>query len=280
MSVKAGAPASWQPKLAAHLFTLAVLGLWYGVSWLVPPYQLPGPEDVAVRACQFFNLDYFVGGVVKLVFGDRLATCATGFDDLLQMLYSFGHILAAVAISFVIGSVLALAAHFLPVSSTLVHGRISPFLNSFSGVAWIFLAVIWFSVGPFSVVFVISMVLIPFAVINMREGLISLDQEMIEMSRSFTRSRWRQFGKIILPSLYPFIFATIRISFGVAWKVGLTAEFFAGGQGMGYLLSLAQNDFDNPLIFTVILIIVAFVYSFDRLVFEPIQKRLARHHAG
>ncbi len=122
------------------------------------------------------------------------------------------------------------------------------------------------------------MVLIPFAVINMREGLISLDAELIEMSQSFTRNRWRLFHMIILPSLYPFIFATIRISFGVAWKVGLTAEFFAGGQGMGYLLSLAQNDFDTPLIFTVILIIVAFVYSIDRLVFAPIQARLAKHH--
>ena len=47
---------------------------------------------------------------------------------------------------------------------------------------------------------------------------------------------------------------------------------------MGYLLSLAQNDFDTPLIFTVILIIVVFVYSMDRFVFRPIQQRLAQHH--
>ena len=280
MSAQEPAAASRYARLAAHLFVLAVLGIWYGASFLVPPYQLPGPEDVALRACQFFNLDYFLGSFVDSIAGVRIGSCATGFDDLRQMLYSFAHILGAVAISFVVGSALALLAHFLPVTGTLVHGRLSPFLNSFSGVAWIFLAVIWFSVGPFSVIFVISMVLIPFAVINMREGLISLDRELIEMSESFTRRRGKHFRKIILPSLYPFIFATIRISFGVAWKVGLTAEFFAGGQGMGYMLSLAQNDFDSPLIFTVILIIVAFVYSFDRLVFAPIQRRLARHHAA
>ena len=258
MRARTTASAGRHARLAAHLFTGAVLLAWYLSSFFVPEYQLPGPVLVAERVWQFFN----------------------DWHDVQQMLASFGHIIAAVAISFVIGSALAMVAHFLPTTETLVHGRLSPFLNSFSGVAWIFLAVIWFSVGPFSVVFVISMVLIPFAVINMREGLISLDRELIEMSRSFTRQRGKQFRKIILPSLYPFIFATIRISFGVAWKVGLTAEFFAGGQGMGYMLSLAQNDFDNPLIFTVILIIVAFVYSFDRLVFAPIQRRLARHHAA
>ncbi len=258
MSERTNATASRHARLAAHIFTFSVLLAWYLSSFVVPEYQLPGPLLVGERAGQFFS----------------------DWHDVQQMLASFGHILAAVAISFVIGSALALSAHYLKSTSTLVHGRISPFLNSFSGVAWIFLAVIWFSVGPFSVIFVITMVLIPFAVINMREGLISLDQELIEMSQSFTRRRGRQFRMVILPSLYPFIFATIRISFGVAWKVGLTAEFFAGGQGMGYMLSLAQNDFDSPLIFTVILIIVAFVYGFDRLVFAPIQKRLARHHAA
>lgn len=241
---------------AAHIFTIAVILIWYGASQLTQPIQLPGPHDVAVRAWAFF----------------------TNWDDVLQMLNSFGHILAAVGISFVIGACLALGAHYTRPTETLVHGRISPFLNSFSGAAWIFLAVIWFGVGPFSVVFIISMVLIPFAIINMREGLQSLDGELLEMSRSFTRSRWRQFLQIILPSLYPFIFATIRISFGVAWKVGLTAEFFAGGQGLGYLLSLAQNDFDTPLIFTVILIIVAFVYCVDRFVFGSVQRLLERHH--
>jgi NitT/TauT family transport system permease protein/sulfonate transport system permease protein len=85
---------------------------------------------------------------------------------------------------------------------------------------------------------------------------------------------------IVLPSLFPFMFATLRISFGVAWKVALTAELFGGNTGFGYLLNLARNDFDTPLIFGIILIIIAFVYSTDRWVFAPVQRRLARHHGG
>ena len=99
------------------------------------------------------------------------------------------------------------------------------------------------------------------------------------MSSSFGRGRWVRFRKILLPSLYPFIFATLRISFGVAWKVALTAELFGGSSGLGYLFNLARQDFDMPLILAVILIIVAFVYCTDRFVFVPAQARLARHHA-
>lgn len=208
----------------------------------------------------------------------RLGVMFTDLHEIKHMFYSFGHIILAVVISFVIGSFLAFLAHYVSVFRLMVHGRLSPFLNSFSGIGWTFLAIIWFGISDVTVVFVISMVLIPFAVINMREGLINLDSERIEMAASFTRSTWRRFRLVILPSLYPFIFATIRISFGVAWKVALTAELFGGNTGLGYMLNLARQDFDMPLVLSVIVVIVAFVYSTDRWIFAPIQERLARHH--
>ncbi len=83
------------------------------------------------------------------------------------------------------------------------------------------------------VVFAISAVLVPFALVNMSAGLANIDAETIEMAGSFTRKRARMFALVIVPSLYPFIFATLRIMFGVAWKVTLTAELFGGNSGAG-----------------------------------------------
>lgn len=208
----------------------------------------------------------------------RLGLMFTDVHEIGHMFYSFAHIIASVVISFVIGSGLAFLAHYQDTFERMVHGRLSPFLNSFSGIGWTFLAIIWFGISDVTVVFVISMVLIPFAIINMREALANLDQERIEMSLSFSRSGWRRFRLIILPSLYPFIFATIRISFGVAWKVALTAELFGGNTGLGYMLNLARQDFDMPLVLAVIVVIIASVYSTDRWIFAPIQAHLARHH--
>ncbi len=251
-------PARRRARLAGHLFVLGFLGVWTAYSSVVESYVMPGPWAVLSR--------------LGLVFAD--------VHEIKHMFYSFAHIILAVVISFIIGSAFAFLAHYLATFRLMTHGRLSPFLNSFSGIGWTFLAIIWFGISDVTVVFVISMVLIPFAIINMSEGLANLDEERIEMAASFTRSGWRRFKLVILPSLYPFIFATIRISFGVAWKVALTAELFGGNTGLGYMLNLARQDFDMPLVLAVIVIIIAFVYSTDRWIFAPIQARLARHHGA
>ncbi len=167
------------------------------------------------------------------------------------------HIFAAIALSFAIGGGLALLAHYAPVFRLAVHGRLSPFLNSFSGIGWTLLSIVWFGVNDGTVVFAISVVLIPFAIINIREGEVPVDTEMLEMAASFTRSRWRQFTRVVLPALVPFIFATIRISYGVAWKVALAAELFGGRSGLGYLFNTARQNFDMPLILVVVIVIIA-----------------------
>jgi NitT/TauT family transport system permease protein len=244
-------------RLAAHLFTLAFLLAWWGYSLTVPPYVLPGPVPVAARLYQFF----------------------TTYNLYKQAFASLEHIAAGMAMAFVAGSTLAFAAHYLPVLRLAVHGRLSPFLNSFSGIGWTLLSIVWFGVNEFTVVFAISVVLTPFAIINMREGLETLDRELLEMASSFTRNRWREFTKIVVPALMPFVFATLRISFGVSWKVALAAELFGGRSGLGYLFNLAQQNFDVRLILVVIAIIIAFVYGTDRLIFAPMQARFGRPDA-
>ena len=72
--------------------------------------------------------------------------------------------------------------------------------------------------------------------------------------------------------------ADTLLELGVAWKVALTAELFGGDKGMGYLLNLARQDFDMPLVLAVILVIVAFVYLTERLIFQPLQARTSRRH--
>ena len=218
---------------------------------------MPGPWSVAIRFLEFFSDANFIG----------------------HMFWSFFHILVAIVFSFLIGFLLALLPYYVAVTGTAIDRRLTPFLNSYSGIGWTLLAVLWFGINDFTVIFAISMVLVPFSIINIREGLQQLDDELLEMGESFTRSTIKNLALIIIPSLYPYLFATLRISFGVSWKVALTAELFGGDRGLGYLLNLARQDFDTPLILVVILIIIIFVYSTERFFFNPIQNKLAEHNA-
>ncbi|HUC49949.1 MAG TPA: ABC transporter permease subunit [Xanthobacteraceae bacterium] len=252
-------PQALTPQsLAAHLATLVFLGIWAAASYFAPPYLLPGPIPVAERLWRF----------------------VTSAHDLSHLGASLFHVAAAIAISFLSGSLLAIVAHYVPLSRTAIEKRLGPFLNSFSAIGWTLLSIMWFGVTPLTVIFAISVVLIPFAMVNMSAGLSDLDRELIEMATSFTRNRWRVFAKVILPSLYPFIFATLRIMFGVAWKVTLTAELFGGNSGLGYMINLARQEFDTETIFAAIIVIIAFVHGMDVFVLAPVQNRLSRHYAG
>jgi NitT/TauT family transport system permease protein/sulfonate transport system permease protein len=86
------------------------------------------------------------------------------------------------------------------------------------------------------------------------------------------------FVLVIVPALYPFLFATLRIMFGVAWKVTLTAELFGGNAGIGYLLNVARQEFDTETIFAVILFILLFVACMEVFVFRPLQRKLDRRY--
>lgn len=242
---------------AAHLFTISFLLVWEAAARAAPSYLLPGPGETALRLWKF----------------------VTSAHDLGHLASSLLHVGVSIVVSFVIGSALAFLAYYVPVFRFTVERRLGPFLNSFSGIGWTLLAVMWFGVNSGAVVFAISAVLIPFALVNMAAGLASLDRETLEMAQSFTRRRRPIFALVIVPSLTPFIFATIRIMFGVAWKVTLTAELFGGNRGLGYMINIARQDYDTTTILAAIILIIAFVHGMDRLVFVPIQARLSRHYA-
>jgi NitT/TauT family transport system permease protein/sulfonate transport system permease protein len=242
----------------AHAFTLAFLAAWEAAAFVAPSYLLPGPGLVALR----------------------LWTFVTSWRDLGHLGASLFHVGAAIAISFVIGSLLALFPYYVPMLRFAIERRIGPFLNSFSAIGWTLLATMWFGVTPLTVIFAISAVLVPFALVNMAAGLANIDPEMMEMAGSFTRRPGRMFARVIVPSLYPFIFATLRIMFGVAWKVTLTAELFGGNSGLGYMINLSRQEFDTATIFAAIILIIAFVHGMDRYVLAPLQTNVSRHYAG
>jgi NitT/TauT family transport system permease protein/sulfonate transport system permease protein len=240
-----------------HLFTVLVIAVWAVGSAYVPPYVLPDPVTAFRRSAEFF-LSYTLFAHVAA---------------------SVMHVLVSLTLAFLLGGILALAAQYLPVTRAMVHGRITPFLNSFSSIGWTLLAILWFGLNTGTVIFAITAILLPVCIINLEAGLESLDAELSEMGHSFGRSWIRSFGLLILPALVPFMFATIRIAFGVAWKVALTAELFGGNSGFGFVINLARQSFDSPQIFAVIAIIVVIYVATDNLVLAPIQRRIARHYA-
>jgi NitT/TauT family transport system permease protein len=246
-------------RLVANIATLAFLLLWAAYTMVVPSYKVPGPLLVLTKIWAFLT--------------DRF--------DLLQLALSVFHVAAAIVVAFVLGTLLAFTAHYVPLLRPLIYERITPFMNAFSGIGWALIAVLWLGVNDGTVIFAISAILLPFAIVNMREGLENLDAELLEMTRSFDRGGLRGLRLVTLPLLFPFMVITLRVSFGVAWKVALTAELLGGSSGLGFLVNTARQAYNSSLIFAAIALIVAIVYCTDQYLLRALERKVTqRDHAS
>lgn len=244
-------------RTATLCFAVGVLGLWVVLSLIYPPYLVPRPLAVLQNMWLFVSDWRFARHSVA----------------------TLGHIVTSIALAFVLGSLLATLAHFVPVLRLLIHHRLSPFANSFSSIGWTILAVVWLGIGLPTVLVAMTAILLPFVLVNLGTGYASLPDEQIEMAHSFTRRRSRQVRLVMLPLLVPYIFATLRITFGMACQVVLITELFGGNSGLGYLVNLASQEVDTPLIFAVAVLMVVLFQLIDRLVFDPLQRRVSKTYA-
>lgn len=250
-------------RLARGRAALAIAGpivllvVWWWTAQRTSSLTIPQPVDVLQRS------------VDLLVTSESMHTWT-----------SLIRILTAVILALVAGSGLVFMARLLPVTESLVTKALLPFFNSVPSLGWAILGVIWFGVGNEAVIIVVTLILIPFCMVNMWEGMRNLDPGLQEMARSFSRSRAKLLLRIQVPLLMPYVLAAVRLSFSVGWKVALIAEFFGAQSGLGLLMNRARQSFDTPTVFASIVVVLVIVTVVERFVFDPLSQMFARRSGG
>lgn len=245
-------------RAAADGLVVATILGWWALSLDMPDFVMPGPLAVAERIWGLFTTPAYLFHVAA----------------------SSIRVIAAVMLAVFLGAFLAFLPRWLPVTQVIVHERIQPLLNSFPSVGWAILAVIWFGPSHGTIVFVMVMILTPFCLVNISEGLKEIDQEVIEMARSFTRRRAVVLFKITLPLLMPFIISAVRIAYGVGWKIALVAELFGTESGLGFLLQQAQSIADAATVFATCFAIVVIFWVGEKLIIDPLSRRFTAGEAA
>jgi ABC-type nitrate/sulfonate/bicarbonate transport system permease component len=240
--------------VAVGAFLLVVFAAWQIYSSFMPPVLIPSPARVAARFVSMWSNQGFLSYAGATVV----------------------HVLLSVSIAFALGMIVALIAYFFPVLNVAVYQRMAPFLNSFPGVGWAFLALIWFGINSKAVIFSSAAAMLPLAVINIGAGLRELNRETIEMSVSFSRQAGRRIGLVMLPMMFPYMFATIRLCFGVSWQIVLIVELLCGAPGLGAVISVARQRYWTDMIFAVVFLILIIVFITDRLIFAKLQHRIGK----
>ena len=240
-------------RLSAEGLVVLAVAIWWLLSLELPEIIIPKPTAVAQQIWVFFS---------DITYASHVAASTV-------------RVILGVIIAVVLGSLLALIPHWIPIMDVIVHERIKPFLNSFPSVGWAILAIIWFGPSDGTIVFIIVMILTPFCLVNVSEGLKEIDHEVLEMARSFTRRPIVILIKVTLPLLMPYIISAVRIAYGVGWKIALVAELFGTESGLGFLLQQAQSVADAATVFATCLAIVIIFWVGEKAVINPLSRKFA-----
>ena len=119
------------------------------------------------------------------------------------------------------------------------------------------LVVIFFGVGVAGKAMIIFLLSVFPFIFNTAAGVRAVDPLLINVVRSLGGSERDLYGKVILPSVLPYVIAASRIAIGRALIGVLVAEFFAASEGIGYAVARFGDLFALDRMFACIIVIMA-----------------------
>jgi ABC-type nitrate/sulfonate/bicarbonate transport system permease component len=220
---------SWVP---AALIVLVLLGVWEGYVhlWAVPKWLLPAPSLIAMT----------------LVVSRELLLDHT--------LVTLSEVVVGFGLSLLSGVALACG---IAVSRTLERA-LYPFVIASQMVPIIVIApllLIWVGYGLTPKVIVVALTAFFPIVVNMVDGLKSVDPDVVNLLRIMGASRWQIFVKVQVPTALPFLFSSLRVATAVSLIGAVIGEWMGSSQGLGYLMIRSKPQFLTERVFAAIVVL-------------------------
>lgn len=219
----------WLPAL---LIVLAILAAWeaYVRIFDVQTWLLPAPSAIAVALVQDAGLLWY-------------HTRAT----LTEIIVGFGVALAC-------GVLLATA---IGISRTLERA-LYPFIIASQTIPIIVIApmlLIWVGYGLAPKVIVVALISFFPIVVNMVDGLKSVDRDMVNLMRTLGANRRQVFFKVQVPTSLPYLFSGMRVAIAVSVIGAVIGEWVGSSEGLGYLMLRSKPQFLTERVFASIVIL-------------------------
>jgi ABC-type nitrate/sulfonate/bicarbonate transport system permease component len=241
------------PRAARITAPLVFLVAWQVIAPRTGSGILPMPADVLEAMWEQLR-----DGSLFEAFSVSLVRLAIGF-----------------ACALVVGSVVGLAMGMSPRIEAMFHDFVVVGLT-FPYLIWGLLVAIWFGFGPIGPVLVVFIAGLPYVILNASEGVRDVSKELRDMATAYEVPRNRILRHLVVPSLSPFFFASLRYGLANGWKGLVLAEVFAATSGAGYHINEMREygNFAGVVGFAVYFAIFSIIV--ERLVFGRLSRRVFR----
>ena len=103
------------------------------------------------------------------------------------------------------------------------------------------LALLWFGLGDFTVMFVVALIVLPTMYVNTVEGVLTIDRRLVEMGRVYRFPRGLLCGEVYLPGVASPSIAGLTLATGIAVRAVVLAEVLAAANGIGHAFARASS---------------------------------------
>lgn len=170
-------------------------------------------------------------------------------------------VLISFSISLVLGAVLAYLSHIFEIIKYMIWPLVS-FMKATPVMAFILLLMIW--TRAYAPVIVGTMMAFPIIYGNILTGLGEVDEQLLEMAKSFDVDRGQIVKNIYIPSITPYAVAGMTSAFSISFKALIAAEVLVQPKlGIGTVLQNGSMYFETETVFAWVGIILAIAMGFD-----------------
>jgi NitT/TauT family transport system permease protein len=195
------------------------------------------------------------------------------------LLFHLGVTLARVAAAFVIAMAVGSAIGIVMGRSRTIDALFDSWLVlllNLPALVIIVLAYVWFGLTEAAAIGAVAVNKIPAVAVTVREGARALDRNYAEMAESFHLGRWRILRHVVLPQLYPYIFAAARSGLALVWKIVLIVELLGRSDGVGFQIQVYFQLFDVTRILAYAIAFAAVVQIIEWAAFQPLERHAGR----
>lgn len=110
---------------------------------------------------------------------------------------------------------------------------------------------------------------------NTLGGIQSVDPDLVKVARIMGSRRYQIFKNVILPSVFSWVFAALRVSVAFALVGAVVGEFVGSTQGLGYQMEAARGVLNSTRVYSILMILM-FVGVVVTQIAKIVEARLLR----
>lgn len=196
-----------------------------------------------------------------------------------QILIAIGASLSRLLIGFTIASILGLVLGYLIWRYKIVEdtlGFLVTALQSIPSIVWFPLAIIWFGLNDFAILFIVTLGATWTMIVNATSGFKNVPVLYQRVAKSLGSSGFHFLRTVILPASVPQLISGLRIAWAFSWRALMAGELLGASVGLGQLLESGRALGQMDLVISVMMIIGVIGTIMDNVLFLRLERSVER----